>query len=233
MNRILKIYSALWILTLAVFNAIVFLVPRELFGVDRWVQDGFWVGYALTTAALLAQLILTVICLRNYNPDRVFLNLSLPLTANGALLLSLVAGSVFMLFAAIPAWIGSIISLLLLLYCMIAVFNAHVSVRLVSGLDEKVRQQTAFIYAATAQAYNILQTANNDTRESAKKVWEALRYSDPMSTPKLANAEADIGSRLNIFANTVCSGDGTRTAEEAEQLLRLIRARNQDCKNQK
>lgn len=234
MKKTLTFYSIIWAISLAVFNAVVFLVPRELCGIDRWAQSGFWVGYALSTVAFIGQLITCILCLRHTNPDRIFLRLSLPLTAHTALIVSLVAGAVFMLIPTIPAWIGSIVSLVLLLYFVVAVLKAQIAVQLIAGVDERIKQTTAFLRAATDEAYNVMQSAEGEAlRASAKKVWEALRYSDPVSHERMAGVEYSIDAALKQFRETVLSGNAESATEEAEQLLRLISERNQACKTLK
>ena len=233
MNKVLKIYGILWLISFAIFNAIVFLVPREIGGVDRWAQGGFWIGYALKTVSFVGQLVTCAACLRNENRNKLFLSLSLPLAANGALTASMVVSCVFMLVPTLPAWIGAIISLVILLFLVVAVLKAHVAVQLVSAVDERIVQQTAFIRTATDRAYHILQTAGEDTRTAVKQVWEALRYSDPMSAPHLAVAEGHIDTALQELGRAVQAGETEQAGETAQQLLCLIRQRNQDCKTLK
>ena len=230
MNKVLKFYGLIWLISLAIFNAIVFLVPRELCGVDRWAEGGFWVGYALSTVSFLAHLLTGVLCLRHNDPNKVFLRLSLPLTASVTLIASLVAGCIFMLIPTVPAWIGSIISLVFLLLFVVAVLKAQIAISLVSAVDTKIARQTSFMRTATGHANNILQAAGDSTRDVAKKVWEALRYSDPMSHDRLATVEGHIAAALNELEQAVRAGDANAAGETAEQLLCLIRQRNNDCK---
>ena len=187
----------------------------------------------MKTVSFVGQLVTCAACLRNENRNKLFLSLSLPLAANGALTASMVVSCVFMLVPTLPAWIGAIISLVILLFLVVAVLKAHVAVQLVSAVDERIVQQTAFIRTATDRAYHILQTAGEDTRTAVKQVWEALRYSDPMSAPHLAVAEGHIDTALQELGRAVQAGEAEQAGETAQQLLCLIRQRNQDCKTLK
>jgi hypothetical protein len=114
------------------------------------------------------------------------------------------------------------------------VLKAQIAVQLIAGVDERIKQTTAFLRAATDEAYNVMQSAEGEAlRASAKKVWEALRYSDPVSHERMAGVEYSIDAALKQFRETVLSGNAEGATEEAEQLLRLISERNQACKTLK
>ena len=62
----------------------------------------------------------------------------------------------------------------------------------------------------------------------ATKVYEAIRYSDPMSNDALASLESEITIKFKAFENAVVSG--IACAETANELLILVEERNKKVK---
>ena len=69
-----------------------------------------------------------------------------------------------------------------------------------------------------------------ELKTEAKKVYEAIRYSDPMSNPALSDLEAQIFNKFNEFSSTVKSENMETTKTVAGELLTLIQNRNKKCK---
>lgn len=71
-----------------------------------------------------------------------------------------------------------------------------------------------------------------DTSE-VKKVYEAVRYSDPMSNAVLVEVEEKIQNGFSDFENAVVSEDFELASSTADELLSLIDIRNKKCKELK
>ena len=65
-------------------------------------------------------------------------------------------------------------------------------------------------------------------KAACKKVYEAIRYSDPMSAPALADIEAKIAAQMQSFTAAVTAGTGVD--EAAGALLGLVQERGSKCK---
>ena len=101
---------------------------------------------------------------------------------------------------------------------------------IVSEIDDKVKAQTSFIKTLTIDAESLMSRAQNEAAKTAtKKVYEAVRYSDPMSNDGLSGIESEISIKFNQFAGAV-----TANSEDidtiAEELVVLITDRNKRCK---
>ena len=68
-----------------------------------------------------------------------------------------------------------------------------------------------------------------EAKAACKKVWEAVRYADPMSNSALAGLEAQITLKFNAFAEAVSGNAGTVGAA-ADELVILIGDRNKKCR---
>lgn len=67
-------------------------------------------------------------------------------------------------------------------------------------------------------------------KAETKKVYETIRYSDPMSNDALANIENQIQNEFNAFADAVKNDDITLAKSSANELEIFINDRNKKCK---
>ena len=67
-------------------------------------------------------------------------------------------------------------------------------------------------------------------KDATKKVYEGLRYSDPMSDDKLYYIEKEISEAYIIFADKVKNEVDDGIVEQADKLCTLINDRNKKCK---
>ena len=101
----------------------------------------------------------------------------------------------------------------------------------VSRIDEKVKTQTFFIKALTVDADTLVSQAKTpEIKAELTKVYEAIRYSDPKSCDALAGAESQITLKFNELQNAVAENDATKVQTISNELLILIKDRNNKCK---
>lgn len=221
------VYSAIWAIVLGIFNVIVFVTPSEAGGMYKF-GGAFWVGYIAITVAFVAQLVCAFFTLREKNVTKLFYNIPLIKISYTGLVLMLIAGALCMAIPDLPNWIGIVVCALILLFNAIALIKASAAARIVSGVDQKITAQTAFIKGLTAQAESLLGTAAQELRGDAKRVFEAIRYSDPVSAD--ARTDAEIQKQFNLFRDAVADGDTELCTAYAKELLSLLDKRNQLCK---
>lgn len=231
MKKNFKYFGITWIVGFIIFNAITFLIPNEVFGVTRFDKGVFWIAYALITLSFIAQLITAYKFIKDDSNEKMFLNIPLLSTGYMAVIVSLIIGGVVMVFPVIPAWIGAVVCLLVAGYFIIACIKASVTVNVVANIDEKVKTKTAFIRMAIVEAENILARATTtETKAEIKKVYEALKYSDPMSNPALEDIEQDIDNGLKELKKAVTDSNVTKVEEISARLLLNVKERNSKCK---
>ena len=122
-SKNVKLYAVVWAILLILFNVIVFVTPSEINGESKFTQT-FWIGYVLTTLGFIAQLVCTFISLNDDSADKVFFNLPLLRTSFIGLIVSAVAGSVFMAIPTAPSWISALICLACAAFVAIACIKA-------------------------------------------------------------------------------------------------------------
>lgn len=231
MKKNFKFLSIIWIVGFVLFNAITFLIPNKIFGVTRFDKGVFWIAYALITISFIAQIIVAYKFIKDDSANKTFLNLPLLETGYMAIIVSLLVGTIFMIFPVLPSWLGAIVCLLITGYFIIACVNAGTVANIVADVDEKIKTQTAFIRMAIVDAENIMaRSTANEIKTQTKKVYEALRYSDPMSNAMLNDIEQEIDSLLKELKKAVTDNDIENVTKITSELLLLIKERNSKCK---
>ncbi len=227
MNKNFKYYIAAWAVLAVIFNAIAFVTPAAD-GVSKF-NGAFWSGYVLIMLALIGQLVCAYFAFKAKSKEQLFLKLPLVTISYSALILSFVVGAACMLIPNLPNWVGIVLCALILGFTAISVIKASASAELVHETDTRVKEKTAFIRVMTVEAENLMARAQTDeTKAMCRKVYEALRYSDPMSSEALSGTEAEISKEFTAFATAVKNGENA--SDLADELIALIGDRNRMCK---
>ena len=101
----------------------------------------------------------------------------------------------------------------------------------VVAIDEKIKNQTYFIKNMTLNASALMAQATSEEAKSAcSKVYEAIRYSDPMSADGLREIEDQMTFKFALFSEAVKADEAEKASAIAEELMILIGDRNSICK---
>lgn len=231
MKKAFKYYALIWAILLVVFNAVVFLVRPVIPGYVVAYDARFWVAWAFVIVAFAGNLACAYQAFKAENLQKMFYNIPLINISYTGLILMLVFGAGLMLIPDCPAWIAAVVCLLVLVFTAIAVIKATAAAEAVAGVDQKIKVQTFFVKSLTVDAEGLLTRAKTDAaKEACTKVFEAVRYSDPMSNDALAGVESQITLKFNEFSNAVTGGDAENITDLADELVALIGDRNKKCK---
>ncbi|MBQ6520966.1 MAG: hypothetical protein IJI14_19850 [Anaerolineaceae bacterium] len=229
-NKLFQRYFLIWLISLAAFNVICFVVPAEIAGVPR-ITGSFWTAYAFITIAFLGQLVCAWFALKADSLTKLFYNMPLLTICRTGLILMLVIGSLFMLVPFFPKWLGVILCFLILAFTAIAVIKANTAAEIVQNTETRIRKQTSTMRELTAQAESLIyQAKSEEAKAECQKVYDALRYSDPMASPALSDIENSIFVQLKEFASLIKTDNEEVVKKESEELLIFIQERNQKCK---
>ena len=228
MNRWFKKYLICWAILLAAFNIICFATPTEFAGYRKF-GGAFWSGYVFIMLAFIGQIICAYFALREKNIKQLFLNLPLITVSYSGLVLSFILGAVCMAVPDLPNWVGIILCAAVLCFTAIAVIRASAAAELAAETEQKVQTKTSFVRTITVDAENLIGRAKtDDAKADCKKVYEALRYSDPMSSESLAGIESEISRSFEAFSAKIKAGEAC--SDLADELVNLIGDRNRKCK---
>lgn len=229
MNKKFKYYAIVWAILLAVFNVICFVTPGEAAGMSKF-GGAFWAGYIFITIAFIGQLVCAYIALKTDDKTKLFYNIPIIRVSYTGLILTLVFGALCMAISNLPNWVGIIVCLLVLAFTAIAVIKAKAAADVVENIDAKVKAKTIFVKTLTVDAENLFARATTpEAKDACKKVFEAVRYSDPMSNDALAGVESQITLKFNEFSNAMAGG-AENIAALSDELVVLIGDRNKKCK---
>ena len=230
MKKYFKFYGICWAIALVVFNIITFIFTGNTVGISN-ASAGFWVGYVFITIVFVANLVCSFIFFKEENIDKIFLKLPIIYIAYIALIVSLIAGAIAMAIPVIPYWVGIVIDVVILAVYAIAIVQVNAAADVVSEIDDRVKAQTFFIHSLTADAQTLMSFAKSDVVQTeCKKVYESIRYSDPMSNDALAQIENQIQNEFNIFAHAVKKDNTDLVKNSANKIIVLINKRNLQCK---
>lgn len=229
MKKVFKFYFAAWAVLLALFNVIAF-VSVGWAGVEKY-SPSFWIGYIFITLAFIGQLACAYFALKDEDIKRTFYNISLLTTSYTGLILSFVFGGLCMLISPLPYWVGIVLCAIVLAFSVIPVIKAAAAVDEVNTVDEKTKESTLFIKSLTIDAESLMSRAKSgEVKAECKKVYEAVRYSDPMSNAALASVESEISIKFAKLSEAVAKNDLEQISALADELVVLIGDRNKKCK---
>jgi len=231
MKKNFKFYALMWAILLAVWCAVVFLVRPIIPGYVINYDARFWIAFVFIVLAFIGNLVCAYLAFKAENSKKMFLNLPLITVSWSALITMLIVGSVLMLIPNCPAWIAAVVCIIILAFNAIAVIKAAWAADAVSKVDERVAAQTSFIKNLIVDTESILSRAKSDAvKTECKKVYEAVRYSDPMSNDALSVIEAKITVKVDEFSSAVGADDAEKAKEIAGEIIILVADRNKKCK---
>ncbi len=211
------------------------IIPKSVTNINGKLSTGrydltFLIGMlmAFIGTVIAAAFVLT---LKVETKEKMFLTVSQFRTTYIVAILSLVLSGIYLFIAIVPDWMVYIGFVLVYGLAAISILKAKVAVSVVAGIDEKIKVQTFFIKSLTVDAEHLMNTAKTtELKTLAKKVYEAVRYSDPMSNAILVEVEDKIQNGFIDFENAVNSEDFELASSTADELLSLIDIRNKKCK---
>lgn len=207
-------YGLIWVFGLIVFNVIAFLCP-SLPHVTKYTT-AFWIEYGVSTAIFIINLINSVGRL-NDDDNKMQAILYSIIAANTAItsLCILISGEMY--------WIIIIIAFFALLI---------ESIVLTKSKEDKTDEECLpifFIQELTSDAYTLYQgTQEEDKKKTLYKLYEAVRYSDPVSDERVSDIEEEIKTKfieLNDLIKASLSID-----DQVAYIITLLNNRNNKIK---
>lgn len=233
MKSAFKYFLIIWLVAILFFNAIT-VAGLFYFGIETNVS--FWIAFVFANASFIFELCITYSVLRSKNAQKIFYNLPLlkevPIVKN-----SYITILAMLLTSAICMWVSFIPKIFVIIFCIIEIaadlfylIKTKAFATFLSDKDEEIKEKTFFIKSLTVDADTLLKSADSDTKEICKKVYEAIRYSDPMSNTVLSGVEGEISLRFHALSEAVKTNDSESAKKIADELIVLIGDRNSKCK---
>lgn len=226
MKKNFKSYVIVWVIGLAIFNLCAFLVPSP-----AKFTPSFWLGYGFITLAFILHLGTAYFTFKEETKEKLFLNIS-TITINFiTLVCTAIVAAITMVSPGFPDWLGAILCFACFGIGIAATLLAKTAGDMVAKKDEKIKAQTFFIKSLTVDAESLISRAKSENiKAECKKVYEAVRYSDPMNSAALASIESDITIKFSKFSEAVISEDSVTVATLADEIIILLGDRNKKCR---
>lgn len=229
MKKRFHLYIVVWAVLLALFNVIAF-VSVGWAGQEKYTSS-FWIGYVFITVMFIGQLICSYMAFKADSAKKLFYNISLIRTSYIGLIVSFLVGGLCMLISPLPYWVGVIVCAIVLVANVLSVIKAAAAIDEIERVDTKVKTQTFFIKSLTVDADTLMANAKSEAvKAECRKVYEAIRYSDPMSNEALAAVESQITVKFAALSDVVKANDPAAVAELANEVVVLVGDRNKKCK---
>lgn len=229
MKKIFNLYIIMWMVLLAIFNVISFLSLNL-----AWIESNttsFWIAYVIISIIFIGQFVCSYVTFKVDSAKKLFYNISLIKVSYICLIISFIIGLICMLISFIPYWVSLIVCITILATNIYAVVKATVVIDEIERIDEKVITNTLFIKNLTIDAQTLLSSTTSDTtKKECKKVYEAIRYSDPISHEELSTIENQIKEKFEELTKAVNSNEDDKIVEITNEIIVLINNRNSKCK---
>ena len=207
---------------LVLYILIAFLVP--------FVHTAtFWVSFIFTLisfAVVAASIYIAFI----KNPDAKSRFYGFPIAKIGVIYgaVQLLAGILFMALAAIvPAWVAVLVYAIALGAAVIGLVSAETVVEEIHIQDAKLKKDVTQMRSLQSKV-NQMATQSEDA--AIKALAEEFRYSDPVSSDAIADAETDLAAAVDELQTAYVDGDSEAVAKLCRKASALLAERNRLCK---
>ena len=215
-----------WIIGLGVLLVLYILVA---FLIPFVHTATFWVSFVFTLIAfgvVAASFYIAFI----KNPDAKSRFYGFPIAKIGAIygLVQLIAGVIFMALAAwVPAWVAVLVYAIALGVAVIGLISVEAVVSEIHIQDEKLRKDVSLMRSLQSK---VNQMAAQSEDAAIKSLAEEFRYSDPVSSEAIGDAEADLSAAVDELQSAYVDGDSDAVAKLCRKVSALLAERNRLCK---
>ena len=164
------------------------------------------------------------------NPDAKSRFYGFPIARIGVIYLiaQIVVGGIFMALGHIlPWWLATVLFTIGLAVAVIGLVSAEAVVDEIKVQDEPLKKSVSLMRALQSK---VGQMATMCEEPAIKALAEELRYSDPVSSEAIADAEADLSAAIDALQQAVVEGDSAAIAQLCRKASLLLAERNRLCK---
>jgi hypothetical protein len=213
------------VIIMAIFNVIVFVIPFKRCG-------GFWTGYGFSMFYMLLATGVGFYIFDRPELKSKFYRIPLISIVWKYLVIQLIIGFIQMIldFTPIPFYYGLALNSILLGFCLIGLVTSKIAVDEIERIDTKIKEKVFFIKSLLAEVETLVNIPSEvPQKKILKDLAEAIKYSDPMSSPKLESIESRIEDKINSLSNAVRNNENDSIKSICNELTQLIAERNKKC----
>ena len=189
----------------------------------------FWVSFVFTLAAFgVVAASVYIAFVKNTDAKSRFYGF--PIAKIGVLygIVQLVVSFIFMALATVvPTWVAILIYAIALGAAVIGLVAADAVVEEIQTQDVKLKKDVSLMRSLQSK---VNQIASQSDDAAIKALAEEFRYSDPVSSDAIADAEADLVAAVDELQAAYVDGDSEAVAKLCRRASALLAERNRLCK---
>lgn len=213
-------------LLLGVLNLIAFVVPFARTPV-------FWLAYAFTSAAIVAQLPLSLYAFSAKGGARNSLyGFPIARLATLYLLAQSIIGLLNMALSAwIPFWVALVIEVVMLVLAVIGCMATTAIRDEIQRQDVALQRDVSVMRELQSRTGALVgQAQGGNAQELLRKLADDFRFSDPVSSAATASLESDLRANMDDLERALNDGDADGVLELCRRTTSLLAERNRLCK---
>lgn len=217
-------FGLLAAILLVLYLLVAFLIPFAKTPV-------FWLSFGYTLAAFaVAGAAFWIAFFRHPGAKSRFYGFPIAKIGAAYWLTQLIASLVAMALGSwIPVWLVVLVYTVLLGAAAIGLIAADAVTDEIHAQDAKLRQNVTVMRTLQSQVSQ-LNCTDPEAAAAVKKFAEELRYSDPVSSPALAEAERDLSAAVANLQSAVLDNDSAAVKQLCRTASLLLTERNRLCK---
>lgn len=209
-----------------ILGTLFLLVSIIAFVVPTVKTTAFWVAYAFTTIAFVAQIGIWKIALGKEDTLKSkFLGFPVVHVGIVYLIIQILAFAIFMFAPTLPTWSAIVVCSCIAGISAVCMIAADTGRGEIERVDVKVQRKVFYIKSLQVDVEMLADAEQDtDTKKALEQLAEKIRFSDPMSSEQLSALESSIAFKvdaLKIAANKM---------ELISELNSLLIERNKKCK---
>lgn len=209
-----------------ILGTLFLLVSIIAFVVPTVKTTAFWVAYAFTTIAFVAQIgIWKIVLGKEDTLKSKFLGFPVVHVGIVYLIIQILAFAIFMFAPTLPIWSAIVVCSCIAGISAVCMIAADTGRGEIERVEVKVQRKVFYIKSLQVDVEMLADAEQDtDTKKALEQLAEKIRFSDPMSSEQLSALESSIAFKvdaLKIAANKM---------ELISELNSLLIERNKKCK---
>ncbi|MDR1674880.1 MAG: hypothetical protein LBR86_00175 [Tannerella sp.] len=218
------------ILAAAGFAVILLLVNVLSFAIPFTRNSGFWTSYGFSTFAIVLTAAMSFYALGRTDLRSRFYGLPVLYIVWTYLGIQLGAGFILASLPA-PLWLNILLSGVMLGVCFVGLIAVEISVTEIERIDRTVKEKVFRIKSLQAEVDSMREKITDaDLKKTLQKLSDAIRYSDPVSSPQLAELESNIEHSAALLAQELETENTPAVQNICDRMMQLLNERNRKCK---
>lgn len=211
---------------LIAYNFAVFMIPC-------YKTTTFWISwvFSLVSFAVAEYAIYTGLIKK---PDAKSRFYGFPIARIGVIYLvaQVAVGGVFMAIGHIvPWWLATVACTIGLAVTLIGVMAAEAVVDQIQYQDNKIRESVSVMRGLQSKVGTLASRCEDSAAaEAVRNFADELRYSDPVSSGAIADAEAELSAAVDALQAAVVEGNADQILAACRQASAMLAERNRLCK---